>query len=166
MSAIALIREALSDGITFQAQGGKLKAKGKPETIARWTPRIVENKQEIISTLEDKDAVSIFWSIHYKIGSTVKIWIDSTATEAELLVSRPGAVAAQPVSTAAPPTTVTSCGACANSTYRGGCGQPAAAGLSDRDGVIRYHPAGGADCATWEAIIPPDLELLIQESAT
>jgi hypothetical protein len=42
-----------------------------------------------------------------------------------------------------------SCTTCAHVTRRGGCGRPIEAGLSDADGVIRYHPAGGKNCQAW-----------------
>jgi hypothetical protein len=32
------------------------------------------------------------------------------------------------------------------------CGNPVAAGLATQEGVIRYHPNNGADCATWKAL--------------
>jgi hypothetical protein len=40
----------------------------------------------------------------------------------------------------------TSCATCANVTPRGGCVEPVASGLSELDGVIRYHPTGGDGC--------------------
>jgi hypothetical protein len=46
-------------------------------------------------------------------------------------------------------TAITSCTTCAKVTRRGGCGDPVHAGLSELEGVIRYHPTGGKACIAW-----------------
>ncbi len=45
------------------------------------------------------------------------------------------------------------------------CGIPILAGISDKDGVIRYHPQNGINCSAWEAKISLELEFLIKSSA-
>jgi hypothetical protein len=164
MTAEALIKEALDDGLKLKPCGGKLRLIGMAEVVEKWKPRIIASKADILATLELLPRSS--WWVIWFSDRTQTVYADPPINQFDLLESRPGAVAAQPISAAAPPTTVTSCSACAHATYRGGCGQPVEAGLSGQSGVIAYHPAGGADCATWAAVIPPDLELLIQESAT
>lgn len=50
------------------------------------------------------------------------------------------------------PNRTTTCSTCAHVCRSGCCGEPVAAGLSDQEGVIRYHPNNGADCATWKEL--------------
>lgn len=164
MTAEALIKEALDDGLILKPFWGRLRLIGMAEVVEKWKPRIIASKADILATLELLPR-SRWWVIWFS-DRTQTVYADPPINRFDLLESRPGAVAAQPISAAAPPTTVTSCSACTHATYRGGCGQPLEAGLSGQSGVIAYHPAGGADCATWAAVIPPDLELLIQESAS
>ncbi len=98
-----------------------------------------------------------------------KVAIVAKVASLEILASRPDAVAADPFEY--PPKTSTSadiaqaepepastCSTCAHrppgwlSIQPAPCGNHVAAGLSDLEGVIRYHPNNGANCATWKAL--------------
>lgn len=48
------------------------------------------------------------------------------------------------------PTPARSCTTCAHVCRSGCCGEPVAAGLSDLEGVIRYHADGGKGCKAWQ----------------
>lgn len=155
MTAHALIEQVRSDGLELRADGGKLKLSGPEEAVERWKPRIVASKPEIMAALSAPR--STWWLVHYLDGAPVEVWTDPPVTQAELLHGRPDAIAAQPLHQAVPKP-ITACSTCTHATYRGGCGEPVAAGLSAQDGVIRYHDEGGKDCLAWLASIPPDLE--------
>ena len=92
-----------------------------------------------------------------------KVAIVAKVASLEILASRPDAVAADPfeyppkpsttadIAQAEPEPALASCDACAHVCRSGCCGEPVAAGLSDQEGVIRYHPNNGANCATWNS---------------
>jgi hypothetical protein len=163
VTVAALIKQAGADGLRLWADGEGLAYEGPADVVERWKPRIVASKPEIMAALTAPRLT--WWLVHYLDGASVEVWSAPPATEAEVLERRPDANAAQPLHQSAQ-TPISTCKTCSHATFRGGCGEPVEAGLSGQSGVIAYHPTGGADCATWEAIIPPDLELLIQESAT
>lgn len=108
---------------------------------------------------------SRWWLIHFPDGAPLEAWANPPATWTEILERHPDAVAAEPFNQTAQ-VQATACATCTHATYRGGCGVPVAAGLSDLDGVICYHDEGGKDCTAWLATIPSDLETLIQRSGT
>ncbi len=116
------------------------------------------------------EMASRWWLVHYPNGAPVEVWTSPPATQAEVLQSRPDAIAAQPFHQSAPepqpfhqaapepqplhqatPEPITDCSTCTHATYRGGCGEPVAAGLSAQEGVICYHGNGGKDCPAWLA---------------
>jgi hypothetical protein len=70
------------------------------------------------------------------------------ALENDVAFSRPDAIAAEPLHQDAPEP-ARACSTCSRATYRGGCGDPVAAGLSDLPGVIRYSTDQGATCPAW-----------------
>jgi hypothetical protein len=107
---------------------------------------------------------SRWWLVHYLDGAPVEVWTDRPATQAEVLQSRPDALAAQPLHQAAPEP-ITACSTCSRATYRDACGEPVAAGLSDVLGVIRYSPDQGATCPAWLAVLDTRLEECIRAMA-
>jgi hypothetical protein len=119
---------------------------------------------------------STWWLVHYLDGAPVEVWISPPATHAEILASRPDAIAAEPfeykpkssisadIAQPEPVPAQASCSTCTNVTGRSGCGEPEVAGLSDVVGVICYSPDQGATCPAWLGSIPSDLETLIQRS--
>jgi hypothetical protein len=159
MTAHALIEEARADGLELCSNGDKLRLSGPVEVVERWKPRIVASKPEIMAFLKSAPR-STWWLIHHLDGAPVEVWTSPPATYAQIMASRPDAVAAQPLHQAAPEP-ITACSTCIHATYRGGCGVPVAAGLSAQDGVIRYHDDSGSDCPVWLASMPPDLEARI-----
>ncbi len=58
-----------------------------------------------------------------------------------------------------------SCNNCTHATYRVSCAIPILAGISDKDGVIMYHPQNDINCSAWEYRISLELESLIKSSA-
>ena len=125
MTARALIDQARSDGLELRANGEKLKLSGPAAVVERWQPRIVASKAAILAALSE-------------IGLSAPI-SDFVSSKPEIIAqSEP-----EPAST---------CSTCAHETGRGGCGEPVAAGLSDLEGVICYHPTGGDGCPTWLAV--------------
>lgn len=165
MSASAIIKEAISDGVNLAlTERGTIKLSGEKLALQRWTPIIKMHKPEIMVALQPATA-SRWRLIHYPDGAPVKTWTDPPATWTEILERHPDAVEAVPINqTAQMP--ITSCDTCAHATYHGGCGDPIASGLSDMEGVIVYHDADGKDCSAWLASIPDDLEALIKAAAT
>ena len=160
MSASAIIKEAISDGVNLAlTERGTIKLSGERSALHRWTPIIKMHKPEIMVALQPATA-SRWWQIHHPDGAPVVTWRDPPATWAEILERHPDAVAAEPFNQTAP-VQATSCDTCAHATFHGGCGEPVAAGLSDVAGVIIYHDGGGKDCSAWLAIIQPDLEARI-----
>jgi len=160
MTAHALIEEARADGLELRSNGDKLKLLGPAEVVERWKPRIVASKPEILAVLSAPRTTR--WLIHYPDGAPVEVWTDPPATHAEILERHPDAIAAEPLHQDAPEP-ARACSTCSRATYRGGCGEPVAAGLSDLDGVIRYSPDQGATCPAWLATIPGDLEARIRD---
>jgi hypothetical protein len=158
MTAHALIEEARADGLELRSNGDKLKLSGPAEVVERWKPRIVANKPEIMAVLSIPR--STWWLVHFLDGAPVEVWSDPPATHAEMLERRPDAIAAQPLHQDAP-APITACSTCSRATTRGACGEPVASGLSDLEGVIRYHGNGGNDCPAWLATMPGDLEARI-----
>lgn len=92
---------------------------------------------------------SRWWLIHYPDGAPVETWTSPPATHAEILERHPDAIAAQPLSQDSLEVIIT-CSTCAHATYRGGCGEPVAAGLSALEGVIAYSLDQGATCSAWQ----------------
>jgi hypothetical protein len=147
MTSAILIEQCAADGVILRTDGLNLRLLGTAAAVERWKPRIIASKQEIMAVLA---ARATWWRIHYPGRNPVEVWTGQPVTSAEILEWYPSA----------------SCKTCAHSTFRGHCGEPIAAGLSTQDGVIVYHQKEGAGCAIWLAIIPPDIEALIQESAS
>ncbi|EFK95921.1 hypothetical protein LDC_2061 [sediment metagenome] len=158
MTAAALIEQARADGLELRTDGDKLKVSGLADAVERWKPRIVASKPEILTALSAPR--STWWLVHFLDGAPVEVWTDPPATQAEVLQGRPDAIAAQPLHQAAQ-TPIPACSTCSRATYRGACGEPVAAGLSDLPGVIRYSPDQGTTCPAWLATIPGDLEARI-----
>jgi len=46
------------------------------------------------------------------------------------------------------------CSTCSRATGQDACGDPVRVGLSDRVGVIRYHPLHGDGCQAWAEVQP------------
>jgi hypothetical protein len=162
VTAAALIEQAGADGMNLWADGERVAYEGPAEIVERWKPRIVASKPEILAALQSASR-STWWMIHYPDGAPVEVWRDPPATQAEVLQGRPDAIAAQPLhQDAVEP--ITACSTCSRATYRGGCGDPVAAGLSAQDGVIVYHDDGGKNCPAWLASISGDLLELIEAS--
>ena len=103
---------------------------------------------------------SRLWLVHFPDGAPLEAWANPPATWTEILERHPDAVAAEPFNQTAP-VQATSCDTCTHATYRGGCSESVAAGLSDVVGVIVYHDDGGKDCPAWLVTLPPDLEVRI-----
>jgi hypothetical protein len=131
MKARALIDQARADGLELRSNGDKLKLLGPEDVVERWKPRIIASKAAILAALSE-------------IGLSAPI--------SDFVYSKPEIIAQ------AEPEPASTCSTCAHETGRGGCGEPAAAGLSNLDGVIRYHEDGGEDCPVFLSIIQPDLE--------
>jgi len=161
VTAAALIEQVGVDGMKLWVDGERLAYEGPADVVERWKLRIVASKPEIMAALSAPR--STWWLIHYLDGAPVEVWTSPPATQAEVLQSRSDAVAAQPLYQAGPVPTA-ACSTCSRVTYRGGCGVPVPAGLSDLDGVIRYSPDQGATCPAWLASIPADLKTLIQRA--
>lgn len=102
-------------------------------------------------------AVSVWWRLHYPDREPAEVACFPPATHAEILDHHPEAIAAEPVDQVEPEP-ARACSTCAHITGRGGCGEPVAAGLSDLEGVIRYHPHRGAGCPVWLATLDGELE--------
>lgn len=97
------------------------------------------------------DSPARWWLIHYPDREPVEVACFPSTTHAEILERHPDAIAADPINQAAPEPAHKSCSTCTHVTGRGGCGEPAAAGLSDVTGVIRYNPVGGDGCPAWQS---------------
>ena len=168
MSAHALIEEARADGLELQPNGDRLKLRGPAEVVERWKPRIVASKSEILAALHPAPR-STWWLVHFLDGAPGEVRTQAPATHTEILERHPEAIAAEPFAEHSPnehrthveqacPSTPTSCDTCAHVTGRGACGEPVAAGLSAKEGVISYHGTNGKDCLAWLATIPADHE--------
>lgn len=115
----------------------------------------------VAKSLKAKNATaSRWWLLHYPDREPVEVASFPPATHADILERHPEAIAAEPINQAAPEP-ARACSTCTHATYRGGCGELVAAGLSDLPGVIRYSGNQGATCPAWLAIIPGDLEARI-----
>jgi len=115
-------------------------------------------------TEEQTTTASRWWLIHFLDGAPLEVACFPPATWAEILERHPYAIAAEPIIQAAPEA-VRACSTCTHATYRGACGEPVAAGLSDVVGVIFYHPDQGATCLAWLATLPDNLEVCIRATA-
>ena len=59
MSAVTLIRQAISAGVTLRIdEGGTLKAAGPSETLREWSPHQREHKAELLEFLQDAHATT------------------------------------------------------------------------------------------------------------
>jgi hypothetical protein len=163
MTSAILIEQCAADGVILRTDGLNLRLLGTAAAVERWKPRIIASKQEIMAVLA---ARATWWRIHYPGRNPVEVWTGQPVTSAEILEWYPSAVSVEPIAAILEWYPSASCKTCAHSTFRGHCGEPIAAGLSTQDGVIVYHQKEGAGCAIWLAIIPPDIEALIQESAS
>ena len=57
MSALTLIRQAISAGVTLRIdEGGTLKAAGPSDTLREWPPRLRAHKSELLEFLQDAHA--------------------------------------------------------------------------------------------------------------
>ena len=125
------------------------------------TPQIDNGGSDArIRAADDAAPASRGWLLHYPDREPVEVASFPPATHAEILERHPDAIAAQPLHQDAPEP-ARACSTCSRATYRGGCGDPVAAGLSDLDGVIRYSPDQGATCPAWLATLAADLEACI-----
>lgn len=95
MTAHAMIEEARADGLELRSNGGKLKLLGPAQVVERWKPRIVASKSEILAALQPAPA-SRWWLIHYPDRDPLQVASYPGATKAQVLQSRPDAVAAEP----------------------------------------------------------------------
>ena len=59
MSALTLIRQAISAGVTLRIdEGGTLKAAGPIDTLREWSPHLREHKAELLEFLQDAHATT------------------------------------------------------------------------------------------------------------
>jgi len=107
---------------------------------------------------------SRWWLIHFPDGAPLEAWANPPATWTEILERHPDAVTAEPFNQTAQ-VQATTCDTCTHATYRGGCGEQVAAGLSNLEGVIVYSNDKGATCSAWLTIIPGDIEARIRTMA-
>jgi hypothetical protein len=155
MSASAIIKEAISDGVNLAlTERGTIKLSGERSALHRWTPIFKMHKPEIMVALQPATA-SRWWLINYPDGAPVEIRTNRPATQEEVLESRQDATV-HPLHQD-PLKAITTCSTCAHATYRGGCGHPVDAGLSDLTGVIRYSPDQGATCSAWQLHLDIDV---------
>lgn len=131
-------------------------------TVAVANPKEGQTETPAIVGAGDTATASVWWLVHYMDGAPVEVWTSPPATHAEILERHPEAIAAEPFNQAEP---ARACSTCSRATYRGGCGEPVAAGLSDLPGVIRYSPDQGATCPAWLAVLDGDLEARIRAMA-
>jgi hypothetical protein len=157
MTALALIEEARADGLGLRSNGLNLKLSGRAEVIARWKPRIVASKPEVLAALLQAPQ-STWWLLHFSDRAPIVVWTSPPACHAELLARHPDAAAAQMIQLQRNQGRLSACATCTHATYRGGCDDPVAAGLWPQNGGIRYHANGGANCPAWLERIQPDLE--------
>ena len=156
MTLAALIRKSATVRFATATPATVATLEGeKVRTVASVATVSVANPTETKTALASR-----WWLVHYQDGAPVEIWTDPPATQAEVLQGRPDAIAAQPLHQDAP-APITACSTCSRATYRGACGEPLAAGLSDLDGVIQYHGNGGKGCPAWLATLAADLEACI-----
>jgi len=156
MTLAALIRKSATVRFATATPATVATLEGeKVRTVASVATVSVANPTETKTALASR-----WWLVHYQDGAPVEIWTDPPATQAEVLQGRPDAIAAQPLHQDAPEP-ARACSTCSRATYRGACGEPLAAGLSDLDGVIQYHGNGGKGCPAWLATLAADLEACI-----
>lgn len=103
------------------------------------------------------DLASRWWLIHFPDREPLELACFPPATHAEILEHHPVAIAAEPF-TPATPEPARACSTCSHICRSGCCGNPVAAGLSDLEGVIRYHPHQGEGCPAWLATLDRELE--------
>jgi hypothetical protein len=163
LSAAALIRAALDDGLSLKPFGEKLRLIGDEAIVRKWQPHLAAHKRAILTELNTAPQTGL-WLVTYADGGTVKTWTDSMIGSAEILASRPSAKSAQYLGPMQRTPPAVHCKTCAHATGRHACGKPVEAGLSPLDGVIVYHPAAGKDCTAWAAYIEPELLALIDQA--
>lgn len=101
MTATAIIREALSEGVKLTlSTAGTIKATGDDVAVGRWVAVIREHKAEIVDALKvcagDTAPPSRWWLIHYPGRDPVQVSCTPPATRAEILEGYPDAIAAEP----------------------------------------------------------------------
>lgn len=104
----ALLEQARGDGVVVTLIDSGLKASGDPAAVKRWLPLFRENKPGIVALLsaandeelgaDEAAAVkSPQWLVHYQDRAPVEVFCAPPATYAEVLASRPTAIAAEPL---------------------------------------------------------------------
>lgn len=142
-----------------------IRGKSAPERFANANPANPANQKDGRGgTLAKLAALALANHREEQTASPLAAVSFSPATQAEIRERHPGAIMSEPFNPTA--TVQTACDTCSHATARGGCGEPVAAGLSNLEGVIVYHPDKGATCRTWLALIPDDMEALIQRAGT
>ena len=122
------------------------------------TPEIIDG--------QGRATASHCWRLHYPDREPAEAWASPPVTHAEILERHPDAIAAEPFDLAEPER---ACSTCSHRPHGwlaiqvAPCGNPVAAGLSDMEGVIRYHPHQGANCPAWLGILDGELERRIRE---
>lgn len=178
MNPAAIIREATVDGVTLAlSPAGTLKATGDASAVNRWLPILKAHKPGILAALQEAANESMpasrWWLIHFPDREPLEVACFPDTTHAEMLARYPEAIAAEPqqyshrmpdagsldmadfpwpepvAHHALQPLEIT-CKTCSQVCRSGCCGAPVAAGLSDLEGVIYYHPKGGTDCPAWK----------------
>lgn len=68
MNPVEVIHQATADGVNLTlSTGGKIKAAGKHDALARWLPVIRMQKAEVITALEELAAIRVWLT---QIGET------------------------------------------------------------------------------------------------
>lgn len=112
---------------------------------------------------KEVSAASRWWLLHYPDREPGEVASFPPATHAEILERHPEAIAVEPIHHAGQEP-ARGCSTCAHRPPQhraidiAPCGNPVAAGLSDLDGVIRYHPHQGEGCRAWLATLDRELE--------
>ncbi len=162
MTPATIIREAQAEGVRLTlSPTGTIKATGDGATVNRWLTVIREHKAEIVDVLkvgtDDTATRSIGWVHTFPDGGKVEVCLPLPATRNEVL-QETQAQNALPIEHLPLPAQIASCTICQHVTGRGGCGVPVKAGLSEREGVIRYHSDNGKTCPAWLKRLDSDLE--------
>lgn len=102
MNAETIIKRARADGVSIgMSHTGALKAKGDREAVARWLDTLRQHKDTLLRALQESSPAptirTCWWVVGYA-DRALEVCCWPPATEAEVLASRPTALAAHPLS--------------------------------------------------------------------
>jgi hypothetical protein len=92
------------------------------------------------------------FELHFRTATALVVGFAPAVQLAEVLRQFPSAIAAVEVAT-----TVPSCHMCRHASRHGNCGEPVAAGLSDRFELVP-HPDGGRECRVFRCVGPEPVD--------